>query len=763
MQEFSYGSSKPAESQATSAERGAFQRCQLERLSAQMPLILIADVAAGGILFGVLYSWQRSLTALFWITILLIVTSARAVLIVRKRDRPLSADSLAGRWRLLVGGALLSGIVWGNAWLLLPAGPELNEVMLVAFWLAGLQAGAVSALAILMPAFLAFAIPCTLSYMAFTLLALEEYRAVLISGYLLYLVFMIPIVLRTGKDFAKSIHLQIANVALQERLQRKAASLQLKEQELAQQVARGAALHSEKEVAKERLRAASDEKVLLLGALKEGVFGLDEKGRIIFTNTSALRSLNTGESELLGMPVIRLLSAPQHHLDDDPAETISRCLEAGEPVLELETDLIGDGGDRLPVRFSCIPLHKGEAITGAVFSFMDVSKHKEMEAMLLQSQKMEAIGRLTGGVAHDFNNLLTVILGNLQFLRKRVAGDERAQMLIDKISKAASSGGDLNNRLLSFSREQALERELIVVSEMLEEMKEFLTRLLGETIKLSMDISDHESAVLTDRTQLQNAILNICVNARDAMTRGGELLITTASVRRPRHQITGEDSAEETDYVEISLTDNGSGIPAEIQKQIFEPFFTTKEKERGTGLGLSTVYGFIRQSGGNITVNSREGEWTRFRIFLPLADTVTVQGSRAHPGPGQDNTLSGTILVVEDDPNVRDVAIYSLEECGFNVVSAGDAAGGLEQLEQHPEIGLVFSDIIMPGGMNGIDMAEAILEKHPGMPIILATGYTDKGLKDRLRDQPNVLFISKPYDTEALPELIRSMPLRRAS
>lgn len=763
MQELSHGSPRSEDSDADSADRLAFQLCQLERLSAQMPLVLLADVVAGGFLFAVIYNFQPSLAGLGWITVLLIVTSVRAFLIIRERDQPLDTDRLAGRWRLLVGGALLSGIIWGNAWLLLPQDADFNQVLLIGFWLAGMQAGAVSSLTIVMPVFLAFAIPSTGFFVGFTLLTLEENRVLLASVYLMYLAFLIPIVFRTGKDFAKGIRLQIDNAALKERLEREAAVLERKEQELALQVARGVTLQSEKEVANERLRVASDEKALLLGALKEGVFGLDEAGRIIFTNASALRVLNAGESELLGLPVVRLLDPPENDLDEDPAEAIARCFHSGEPVLELEADLRAGESRRLPVRFSCIPLHKGETITGAVLSFMDVSRHKEMEAMLLQSQKMEAIGRLTGGVAHDFNNLLTVILGNLQFLKKRVEGDERAQILIDKIAKAASSGGDLNNRLLSFSREQALERELIVVSELLEEMKEFLTRLLGETIRLSLDVTDRESAVLTDRTQLQNAILNICVNARDAMLQGGELLITTTTVRRPRQQITGEDSAEEADYVEISLTDNGSGIPAEIQKQIFEPFFTTKEKERGTGLGLSTVYGFIRQSGGNITVHSREGEWTRFRIFLPLADTVTVPGSRTLPESTPGEELTGTILVVEDDPNVRDVAIYSLEECGFNVVSAGDAAGGLSQLEEHPEIGLVFSDIIMPGGMNGIDMAEAILEQHPGMPIILATGYTDKRLKDRLRDVPNVLFISKPYDTEALPELIRSLPLRRAS
>jgi len=381
-----------------------------------------------------------------------------------------------------------------------------------------------------------------------------------------------------------------------------------------------------------------------------------------------------------------------------------------------------------------------------------------MEFMLIQSQKMDAIGRLTGGVSHDFNNLLTVIMGNLQFLQKHLTEDEKSITLLNKIMNAAKNGAELNNRLLSFSREQALQTSPTDIREMLLEMAEFLDRILGEEIQLELELMDAPCVVMTDRTQLENAILNLCVNARDAMPNGGSLRITAQISRLAESFMGHQASDQELDYVELQVIDSGTGIPDSIQKQIFEPFFTTKDKHQGTGLGLSTVYGFLRQSGGNITVSSRLGEGATFHLYLPvMADPIRAQRELPVAIDVAKTTYAGTILVVEDNANVRELACQMLIDAGYAVISADNGPAGLKMFQEHPDVDLVFSDVIMPGGMTGIDMAEEILKLRPDKPILLTTGYTEKALKDRILEFKNIVCVAKPYDTNELPKYVHSM------
>lgn len=382
--------------------------------------------------------------------------------------------------------------------------------------------------------------------------------------------------------------------------------------------------------------------------------------------------------------------------------------------------------------------------------------------MLIQSQKMEAIGRLTGGVSHDFNNLLTVIMGILQFLQRQLVDNEDALNLVTKVMNAAKNGAELNNRLLSFSREQALINTPVDIDEMLTEMYEFLARILGEDIDLSLNIGDKDCIAITDRNQLENGILNLCVNAKDAMPNGGKLAVSAKKVRLAESHLGHESSNDLQDYVELTVTDSGTGIPLDIQKKIFEPFFTTKEKNQGTGLGLSTVYGFLRQSGGNITVDSILGQGTTFCLFLPITGEPTSVPEPVKIVRNEKANYEGKILVVEDDDSVRDVASHLLQSAGFEVISADNGSSGLREFKANSDIDLVFSDVIMPGGMTGVELATKILEISPGLPILLATGYAEKKLKDRLADRKNVILIAKPYDTNELPDLINSMMLREA-
>lgn len=743
----------------------AYRLEQIRMLYGQLPLILLADITAGFFLFAVLFSQSRSMSGLAWIVVLMVSTIVRAFVANRHNKSAVDIDNMQGRWRFLISGAFVSGIIWGNAWTLLPATPNFLQLATVGVWLAGMQAGAASTMVLIREVFLAFTLPALLGFVGYALWQGGDYSMVLAGGYAMYLGFILPIGYRIGREYNHSILLRISNTALREKLQSKAESLAQKESELIKQVQRGVVLESEKASIDQQRQAESDQKLLLLDSISEGVVGLDNKGKITFVNASALKMLRLNEKDVLGRRLFWFMGSktPDYPRDNDVEIAIANCYANGESLRNLESTLYGRNDAVIPVRLSCTPILQSGSVTGAVMSFENISDQKEMQAMLLQSQKMEAIGRLTGGVAHDFNNLLTVILGNLQFLKKRLAGNDALTDVLTRLIDTTKRGGELNNRLLSFSSEQTLKKEVVMLDDLLKDMEDFLGRLLAANIQLKITPPDEDLAVITDRTQLQNAILNICVNARDAMPDGGTLNINAAYKRLEKSFVNGDDSRGQANYVVITIADNGQGIPAELQKKIFEPFFTTKEKGQGTGLGLATVYGFIRQSGGNITVHSREGEWTRFNIYLPLADTITRKAEMSKQSTGEDQTFEGTALVVEDDAVVREVAIQTLQSYGFDVITAIDAEDGLAQFDRNPNINLVFSDVIMPGTMNGIEMAESMEKERPGIPIILVTGYTDKAMKDRILEASNVVLLSKPYDTETLPGVIHDLLMRNVS
>lgn len=739
---------------------------QIRQLYGQLPLILLADIVAGFFLFAVLFSQSGESGALFWLVVLLTTTIARAVFVTFQSRTRLNFDNMQGRWIFLVTGAFLSGLIWGNAWIMLPAEMDFLQLLMIAAWLAGMQAGAASTMVLIREVFLAYTIPSFLCFMLYSILYASEFRLQIVGGYTMYLCFILPIAWRIGKEFNHSIELRLKNSVLRNSLEMKARNLLEKEEQLEQEIRKGAALRTEKANVAELLREETDQRLLILDSVSEGVMGLDNYGNVTFVNASALEMLKYAENEVLGRPLFNLIGdqPDKEYQGEDAKAAITKSYIQGSDIRHVEGILKTKDNNTVPIRLSSTPIKRDEEVLGAVISFVNITDQREMQAMLLQSQKMEAIGRLTGGVAHDFNNLLTVLLGNLQFLKKRLADDEKLSNILSRLIDTAKRGGDLNNRLLSFSSEQTLKNEIVMIDDLLDDMHEFLRRILNENIDLQIILPDTDLAVLTDRTQLQNAILNICVNARDAMPDGGVLKIDSSMKRLEKSFVTGEDKFGEADYAVITITDSGMGIPAELQKKIFEPFFTTKAKEKGTGLGLATVYGFIRQCGGNITVQSREGEWTRFNIYLPLADTVTRKNELDKVASEEEHQFDGTVMIVEDDAVVREVAIETLKSCGFDIITASNGEEGLRMFSEHPEIRLVFSDVVMPGNINGIEMAETMIEQRPGTPIILVTGYTDKALKNRILDDAgNVVILAKPYDTEMLPGLIHKLFMRNAS
>jgi len=735
------------------------RREKISMLYGQLSFIFLADAAAGSFLFLILMTTAYNAWAFLWFGVLLGSTGVRAVLAKRYLNAQGEIVDFESTRRFLIVGAGFSGVVWGCTTLVLPVNPSFVLTALVSLWLAGLLAGAATTMSVLKEVFFVFALPASAIYIAYVFLKIPVNQIELGGGYLIYVAFIIPIAMRISGDFQHTIILKLENSNLQEKLTTDTKRLEEKEEELLTQRRRQAALQSQKAHVDEKLKDADQDRLLLLDAVQEGIFGISNVGAITFINKSALALLQYEEDDVIGMSVTQLI-CPVH---DNP-ESITQANKAiitsyliGRPAELIDSAFSGKDGIMMPVRFSSEPVEKDGKVIGAVVSFADISKQKEMENMLIQSQKMEAIGRLTGGVSHDFNNLLTVIMGNLQFLKRHLTEDEKANTLIGKIMNAAKNGAELNNRLLSFSREQALETSPVDISEMLTEMHEFLDRILGEEIELDLRVMGEQCVAITDRTQLENGILNLCVNAKDAMPQGGKLSISAKTTRLAESHLGHDSNPDEHDYVELTVTDNGTGIPLDIQKKIFEPFFTTKEKNQGTGLGLSTVYGFLKQSGGNISVDSKLGEWTTFRLFIPLTAEITTPAQTKILPVASNKEYNGTILVVEDDENVRDVACHMLESAGFSVITAHNGVSGLREFKLHSEIDLVFSDVIMPGGMTGLEMAEKVLEMSPNMPVLLATGYAEKELKDRIAEQEKIVCVAKPYDTNELPDLIDSL------
>jgi PAS domain S-box-containing protein len=362
---------------------------------------------------------------------------------------------------------------------------------------------------------------------------------------------------------------------------------------------------------------------------------------------------------------------------------------------------------------------------------------------LAQASKMEALGKLTGGVAHDFNNLLMVVSGQAQLLRKKLEGDARAIRALDAIEAAATRGEDLTRHLLAFARRQRLRPEAVSLASRANGLRELLAASLPPTVKLSVHTPKSGWPVEVDPSELELALLNLAVNARDAMPDGGVLTLGADNARLEP----GEVEGLEGDFVAISVSDTGAGIPPDILPRIFDPFFTTKEVDKGTGLGLSQVYGFADQSGGRVTVRSELGHGATFTLYLPRA-----QEKPAPPVEGGDHaSVTGArILVVEDNPEVAEVAAGLLEQLGHHVKVVGSAAAALAALEAGETPDLVFSDVVMAGAIDGVGLARKVRSAHPGLPILLATGYSQA--VERLGDEFPVL--RKPYK---LPELNRAV------
>ena len=379
----------------------------------------------------------------------------------------------------------------------------------------------------------------------------------------------------------------------------------------------------------------------------------------------------------------------------------------------------------------------------------------DLNKRLQQSQRMEAIGQLTGGIAHDFNNLLTVVSGNAELLLEDVRGDPSQRPLVEMIATAAQRGASLTQRLLAFARKQALDPKAVDLNQLVAGLDPMLRRTLGEHIQIELIRAAGLWPALVDQGQLENALLNLCLNARDAMPRGGRLTLETANVRLDEEYAARNADVTPGQYVMLAVTDTGQGIAPEHLQRVFEPFFTTKEKGKGTGLGLSMVYGFVKQSAGHLAIYSEPGQGTSVKLYLPRAGSEVPLA----PSNGDSGGIVGgseTILLVEDDAAVRQVALAALRSFGYTVIEAADGPSAMAVLEQRSDIELLFTDVVMPGGMNGRALADAALKLRPGLRVLYTSGYTENAIVHHGRLDAGALLLGKPYRRSELDRAVRA-------
>jgi signal transduction histidine kinase/CheY-like chemotaxis protein len=394
----------------------------------------------------------------------------------------------------------------------------------------------------------------------------------------------------------------------------------------------------------------------------------------------------------------------------------------------------------------------------------DVTEAKALDQRLRQAQKMETIGQLTGGVAHDFNNLLTIVLGNLESIQRNAASPDapnagsRLRHAADNAMRGAQRAAALTQRLLAFSRRQPLDPKPVNVNRLVAGMSELLDRSLGEHIEIETVLGAGLWWALADPNQLENALLNLAVNARDAMPGGGKLTIETVNAHLDELYAADQAEIVAGQYVQIAVSDTGAGMSREVMAQAFEPFFTTKDAGHGTGLGLSQVYGFVKQSGGHVKLYSEPGQGTTVRVYLPrhliAREPVEPVNQPASVVQGDHAEL---VVLVEDDDDVRSYSAELVRELGYRVLEAANGAAALEILEHQPSTRLLFTDVGLQGGMNGRQLAEAAASLRPGLPVLYTTGYARNAIVHGGRLDPGLHLITKPFTRQALAAKLREV------
>jgi PAS domain S-box-containing protein len=514
---------------------------------------------------------------------------------------------------------------------------------------------------------------------------------------------------------------------------------------------------TERMKAQEAIRENAEMARDIIASAHDAFIQIDERGEVAEWNKQAETIFGWSRAEALGKQlaslIIPLADQGRHR------EGLERFRHTGEgPIIgrRLELEALRRDRKQISVDLGITALRRRE---GYVFNAFvrDVTEKKAVEAQLRQAQKMEAVGQLTGGVAHDFNNLLTVIIGNLEHLERRLRPGQDLERNVAAALRGASRAALLTERLLAFSRRQALSPQVISANKLVVGMSELLRRTLGETISIETVLAGGLWPTFADGNQLENALINLAVNARDAMPEGGRLTIETANCYLDddyanRH---GGD-VRPGQYVGVFVSDTGTGMSKEIAAQAFEPFFTTKDTGEGTGLGLSQVYGFVKQSEGHVKIYSEVGHGTTVKLYLPrhlgaVDEDENVVRARAIPRARHGET----VLVVEDDPDVREYTVEMVCELGYRALSAADGPSALGLLNDNADVQLLFTDVVLPGGMNGRRLAEEAVRRRPLLKVLFTTGYARNAIVHQGRLDPDVEVVFKPFTYSQLAAKIR--------
>nr|WP_257756545.1 PAS domain-containing hybrid sensor histidine kinase/response regulator [Candidatus Viadribacter manganicus] len=510
---------------------------------------------------------------------------------------------------------------------------------------------------------------------------------------------------------------------------------------------------SERKAAETALREGAAQLRAVVETAVDGVILIDARGLVLMFNPACERLFGYTAADVIGQNVRMLMPSPYRGEHDSYIANynhggIAKIIGIGREVTGLRKD-----GTSFPMDLSVGEAkQEGESIFVGIIH--DLTGRKRTEEQLVQAQKMETVGQLSGGIAHDFNNLLTVILGNAEALGLRLKARNDLRQLSDTIILAAERGAELTRGLLAFSRRQVLQPTVIDCNLLIESMRMLLRRTLREDIALNIAASPTAVNALADPAQIESALLNLSLNAQDAMPDGGTLTFATAEVALDETSFPREP-VQPGNYVAITVTDNGSGMPPEIVERAFEPFFTTKEVGKGSGLGLSMVYGFAKQSNGHVNIYSEPGLGTSIRLYLPLVG----QGAAPQRSHAEERTVGGNerVLVVEDDALVRSHAISSLEGIGYRVIVARDGPEALALLRGGVEIDLLFTDVVMPGGMNGWEVAALARELSPRLKVLFTSGYPLETLSSRGQSDPAARILSKPYRIAELAKQVREV------
>jgi PAS domain S-box-containing protein len=473
----------------------------------------------------------------------------------------------------------------------------------------------------------------------------------------------------------------------------------------------------------------------------------DTAGNFIQVSPSVTAILGYQPSDMIGHSAVEFI----HPEDLEHTRREMRAARRGQSKRNFETRYVNKEGKAVALNWTGT---WSEPVRRHFFIGRDLTEKQAAEAQLRHAQKMDAVGQLTGGVAHDFNNILTVITGTIGILEEAVADQPQLAAIAKLIDEAAERGANLTKHLLAFARKQPLQPVELDVNALVLEAAKLLHPTLGENVEITPLLAEDAWTALADPNQLTSAVLNLAINARDAMPNGGKLALETSNVFLDENYASTQSEVTPGNYVMIAVSDTGTGIPPALLERVFEPFFTTKEVGRGTGLGLSMVFGFVKQSGGHIKIYSEEGHGTSVKIYLPRATGLQQTAAEAQVSSNIEGG-SETVLVVEDDALVRRYVMTQIESLGYTTLEAANASDALRIIDDVRTIDLLFTDVIMPGIMNGRQLVDEALKRRPGLKTLYTSGYTENAIVHHGRLDSGVLLLAKPYRKSELARMIR--------